>query len=143
MKVGLAWRGNPKHVNDRRRSIPTDALAPFGKIDVEWFSLQKPTASPGFAVHDLTAQLTDFTETAALISQLDLVIAADTSVAHLAGALGKPTWLLLPVVSDWRWLLDREDSPWYPTMRLLRQKTNGDWNEVVTRIAEELKRLTC
>ena len=87
---------------------------------------------------DFTADLADFTDTAALISHLDLVITVDTAIAHLAGAMGKKVWQLLPVVPDWRWLLDREDSPWYPTMRLFRQKSKGDWTGVMERVAEAL-----
>ncbi len=87
---------------------------------------------------DLTAQLTDFAETAALLSQLDLVITVDTSVAHLAGALGRPTWILLPYLPDWRWLLGRDDSPWYPTVRLFRQDATRDYGSVVARVRSEL-----
>ena len=87
---------------------------------------------------DLTAQLTDFAETAGLISRLDLVITVDTSVAHLAGALGRPTWILLPYLPDWRWLLDRDDSPWYPTARLFRQDATRDYGSVVARVRGEL-----
>ena len=87
---------------------------------------------------DYTAELTDFADTAALIANLDLIIAADTAVAHLAAALGKPVWVLLPYAPDWRWQLEREDSPWYPTMRLFRQKTWGDWPEVIERVAQAL-----
>ena len=90
---------------------------------------------------DLTAHLTDFAETAALVSCLDLVITVDTSVAHLAGALGRPTWVLLPYLPDWRWLLDRDDSPWYPTMRLFRQTKHKQWPEVFERIAAAVQAL--
>jgi ADP-heptose:LPS heptosyltransferase len=90
---------------------------------------------------DFTAELGDFADTAALIEPLDLVISVDTAIAHLAGAMGKPVWLLLPYVPDWRWMLTRADSPWYPTMRLFRQATRGDWDEPVARIAAELKSL--
>jgi ADP-heptose:LPS heptosyltransferase len=87
---------------------------------------------------DLTADLTDFSDTAAMISHLDLVITVDTAVAHVAGAMGKTVWVLLPFVPDWRWMRNREDSPWYPTMRLFRQKTMGDWADVMQRVAEAL-----
>ena len=140
LKVGLAWRGNPLQVNDRRRSIPTEALAPLGEVEVEWFSLQKPAASPGFEVRDLTAELTDFSKTAALISQLDLVVSADTAVAHLAGALGKPTWVLLSKLCFWLYELDGESTPWYPSMKLFRQKRDGDWPNVIMRVADELRK---
>ena len=89
---------------------------------------------------DWTEELKDFADTAALIANLDLVIAVDTAVVHLAGAMGKPVWTLLPFASDWRWLLDRADSPWYPTMRLFRQATPGDWDGVIRRVAAELSR---
>jgi ADP-heptose:LPS heptosyltransferase len=88
---------------------------------------------------DLTSQITDFAETAALMEQLDLIISVDTATAHLAGALCRPAWTLLPFVPDWRWGLEREDTPWYPTMRLFRQKTAGDWGEVIQRVALELR----
>ena len=87
---------------------------------------------------DLTADIRDFAETAGLISHLDLIVTVDTAVAHLAGAMGKPVWMLLTFVPDWRWLLDREDSPWYPTMRLFRQSVRGEWDDVVKRVAEAL-----
>ena len=88
---------------------------------------------------DYMVELDDFADTAALVANLDLVIAVDTSVAHLAGAMGKPVWVLLPYAPDWRWLLEREDSPWYPTMRLFRQKSRGDWGEVIDRVAQALE----
>jgi ADP-heptose:LPS heptosyltransferase len=109
---------------------------------VRFFSLQKdakPHAS--LAITDWTAELADFAETAGLIENLDLVISVDTSVAHLAGAMGKRVWVMLPFAPDWRWLREREDSPWYPTMRLFRQARRGDWDEVFRRIAAELERL--
>ena len=90
---------------------------------------------------DYTEEIADFSDTAALIQNLDLIISVDTAVAHLAGALGKPVWTLLPFVPDWRWMLEREDSPWYPTMRLFRQPSPGDWESVIVRIKEALKEL--
>lgn len=143
--VGLVWAGNPEHENDHNRSIPFARLQRLLALDgIRWFSLQVgPRASDiaGAAdVTDLGPGLSDFGETAAAIDALDLVITVDTSVAHLAGAMGKPVWLLLPHVPDWRWLLDREDSPWYPTMRLFRQVRRGDWDEVIGRVAAELAR---
>jgi len=90
-------------------------------------------------LRDYTSDLMDFADTAALLENLDLLITVDTSVAHLAGAMGKPVWLLLPFVPDWRWLLHREDSPWYPTLRLFRQQARGNWSEVMVRVAEALK----
>jgi tetratricopeptide (TPR) repeat protein len=146
LKAGVVWAGNPEHSNDLRRSLDLTALAPLLATQaVSFASLQVgPRAadlrkSPAAAnVIDLSAQLADFAETAAAIEQFDLVITVDTSVAHLAGGLGKPTWLLLPWVTDWRWLLGREDSPWYPTMRLFRQQPNQPWTEIIARVAAEL-----
>jgi tetratricopeptide (TPR) repeat protein len=146
LKAGLVWAGNPEHANDQRRSLDLAALAPLlATPAVSFASLQVgPRAadlrkSPAAAeVIDLSARLADFAETAAAIEQFDLVITVDTSVAHLAGGLGKPTWLLLPWVTDWRWMLDRQDSPWYPTMRLFRQQPNQPWTEIIARVAAEL-----
>jgi ADP-heptose:LPS heptosyltransferase len=104
---------------------------------VQVYSLQVG-GRPGAGVVDLAPQLADFALTASAISQLDLVIAVDTAVAHLAGALGKPCWVLLPFAPDWRWLLDRADSPWYPSLRLFRQRTAGDWSEVLARVGVAL-----
>jgi hypothetical protein len=110
---------------------------------VDFFRLQKSdggkqAAPPGLDWTDWTEELHDFSQTAALVANLDLLISVDTSVAHLAGAMGKPVWLLLPYLPDWRWLLDREDSPWYPTMRLFRQTTAGDWAGVIQKVVEQL-----
>jgi tetratricopeptide (TPR) repeat protein len=146
-KVGLAWAGRPGHVNDRNRSSRLGDFLPLAKVrGVAFYSLQKgeaarETAAPpdGMAVIDETASLNDFADTAALISNLDLVICVDTAVAHLAGAMGKSVWLVLPFVPDWRWLLDREDTPWYPTMKLFRQQRPGDWQSVFRRVAETLQ----
>jgi tetratricopeptide (TPR) repeat protein len=140
-KIGLAWAG--RRVPDPRRSIPSSQLAWLSDAaNVRWISLQKDRADgppPGMAINDWTAELADFSETAALIGNLDLVITIDTAVAHLAGAMGKPVWMLLPFNPNWRWMLDRSDSPWYPTMRLFRQEKRGDWNGPVERILQELK----
>jgi tetratricopeptide (TPR) repeat protein len=143
-RVGLVWSGNPNHVNDRNRSIPLRMLSGLLGADAAFVSLQK-NPKPEDAVIleqagviDLTAHLTDFAETAALVSRLDLVITVDTSVAHLAGALGRPTWILLPYLPDWRWLLGRDDSPWYPTARLFRQDKTRDYGSVVARVRSEL-----
>nr|WP_249780516.1 glycosyltransferase family 9 protein [Bradyrhizobium sp. dw_411] len=144
LRIGLVWSGNPNHVNDRNRSFPLRMLSGLLGADAAFVSLQK-NPKPDDAVIleqagviDLTAQLTDFAETAALLSQLDLVITVDTSVAHLAGALGRPTWILLPYLPDWRWLLGRDDSPWYPTVRLFRQDATRDYGSVVARVRSEL-----
>jgi Flp pilus assembly protein TadD/ADP-heptose:LPS heptosyltransferase len=145
LRVGLVWSGNPRHANDRNRSVPLRLLSGILDVDATFVSLQKnPRAQDAETLRqrrdivDHTAELTDFAETAALVSCLDLVITVDTSVAHLAGALGRPTWVLLPYVADWRWLLDREDSPWYPTVRLFRQCETRDYGRVVDRVRAEL-----
>ncbi len=146
-KVGIAWAGNPRHGSDPSRSLALTLLAPlFARSEIALYSLQVGPASqqlrdlpPAGPIADLSPQLTDFAITAAVIEQLDLLISVDTAVAHLAGALAKPVWVLLPLAPDWRWLLEREDSPWYPTMRLFRQKTHGDWAEVIQRVVEALR----
>ncbi|MGD0390626.1 MAG: glycosyltransferase family 9 protein [Tepidisphaeraceae bacterium] len=146
VKVGLAWAGSPAHKNDRNRSIKLAGLAPLGQISgARFFSLQKGEAAaeaktppPGMQFVDWTEDLKDFADTAALIANLDLVIAVDTAVAHLAGAMNKPVWTLLPYVPDWRWLLQRHDSPWYPSMRLFRQPRIGDWDSVFAQVADAL-----
>lgn len=149
LRVGLVWSGNPKHGNDRNRSIPLQTLTRI--LDVEdaiFVSLQKDPRPGDLAILsertdiiDLTSDLTDFAETAALIACLDLVITVDTSVAHLAAALGRPTWVLLPFVPDYRWLLDRDDSPWYPTVRLFRQTATRDYGPVLDRVRTELSKV--
>jgi Flp pilus assembly protein TadD len=138
-KIGLAFAGNPKHPADRRRSLPWELAGELLAIPhLSFVNLQHGSAARGLGLPDLTRWLTDYAETAALIENLDLVITADTSVAHLAGALGKPVWILLPNAPDWRWLLDRPDSPWYRSARLFRQPAPGDWTSVLTRVMEEL-----
>lgn len=147
LRVGLAWAGRPQHGDDRNRSMRLDDFAPLAAVkSVRFYVLQKgPAASqaatppPGMDIVNWTADLQDFVDTAALISNLDLVICVDTSVAHLAGALGKPVWVLLPLVPDWRWMLNRPDTPWYPTMRLFRQTKAGDWTTVIAEITQALK----
>ncbi len=140
LNVGVAWSGNPKHQNDRNRSINFAELAPLLEIaGVTLHSLQKRPAPPPLIDH--SQELLDFAATAQLIDQLDLVITVDTAVAHLAGAMAKPTWLLLPFMPDWRWMLHREDSEWYATMRLFRQTMISDWNEATQRIAHELAKI--
>jgi tetratricopeptide (TPR) repeat protein len=148
-RVGLVWAGEPQHRRDRQRSISLTMLAPLGSEGVSFFSLQKGPAAeqlkslpPEFRVEDLDADCSDMCDTAAAIMALDLVISVDTSIAHLAAALGKPVWLLLPFVPDWRWLLQRDDSPWYPTMRLFRQPSPGVWEPVIQRVACELRAFT-
>jgi tetratricopeptide (TPR) repeat protein len=146
-RIGLAWTGRPTHPNDRRRSLPLAALASFAEVGPAAFvSLQKPMPArdlaamqqfPGMA--DLSEALTDFGETAALMENLDLVVTVDTSMGHLAGALGKPAWILIPKAADWRWMLDREDSPWYPSVRLFRQQKPGAWDEPMGRLRAALR----
>lgn len=146
LRVGIVWGGNPEHGNDRHRSIPLEKVKQlFALPKVEFYSLQKGKPAEGLKdlpaelpVFDLGNDCQDFADTAAAISNLDLVICVDTSVAHLAGALNHPTWVLLPHVPDWRWLNDREDSPWYPSMRLFRQPAVSDWDSVLKKLGEEL-----
>jgi tetratricopeptide (TPR) repeat protein len=147
LRVGIVWAGNPDHENDHHRSMPFAHFLPlFADSQVHFCSLQVGERAADMravqdgAVTDLSARLGDFAETAGAIEAMDLVICVDTAVAHLAGALGKPAWLLLPHVPDWRWLLNRDDSPWYPSMRLFRQARRGDWGEVIGRIEGELRR---
>jgi tetratricopeptide (TPR) repeat protein len=149
-KIGIAWQGNPQYKGDRLRSFPVKLLEPVARVEgVLFFSLQKGHGSEqlrgiNFPVVDLASRLDEtsgpFLDTAAVLPNLDLVIAADTSIAHLAGALGVPVWLPLALSPHWVWLLDREDSPWYPTVRLFRQRRWGDWPEVMERLAAELRR---
>lgn len=145
-KIGLAWFGQTTHTNDRNRSLPLAQLKPLFDDPYMFFSLQqdtRPTDKPALEelknlVHFGREALIDFSETAALISNLDLVISVDTAVAHLAGALGKPVLLLVPYVSDWRWMRHRSDTPWYPTATLLRQERLGDWGPVVEQTKRHL-----
>lgn len=138
-KVGIAFAGNPKHRGDRRRSIPSEVMIKLPDIPGQTFvNLQAGGLAGNLALPDLSAWMTDYAETAALIANLDLVVTVDTSVAHLAGALGKPVWILLPHAPDWRWLLGRSDSPWYPTARLFRQSAPGDWTSVLADVMRDL-----
>jgi tetratricopeptide (TPR) repeat protein len=147
LKVGLVWAGNPEHQRDHDRSISLATLAPLADAgEVTFVSLQKgaaalqsPAPPAGMQLLDYTADLADFADTAGLIANLDLVISVDTSVAHLAAAMGKTVWTLLPFAPDWRWLLGRSDSPWYPTMRLFRQPSPGDWGSPIRALAEDLR----
>lgn len=144
--VGIVWAGNAKHANDRLRSLPVRELTLLADIEnVQWFSLQKSmpsspvnTSNIPLTLTDWTTELRDYADTAALIDELDLVITVDTSVAHLAGALGKPVWIMLPYVPDWRWMLDQKTSPWYPTAVLYRQPQTGDWMSVLVEIKQDL-----
>jgi len=148
LRVGVVWAGDPRTHSpalaavDRRRSLAPDRLAPlFDVPGVDWFSLQKTGPAPPAELRltDLMHEMADFADTAALIANLDLVIAVDTAVAHLAAALGRPVWLLDRFDSCWRWLTDRRDSPWYPTLRLYRQPRAGDWDAVLTEVARDLR----
>jgi hypothetical protein len=149
LKVGLVWAGNPRHANDRNRSLPAGSLAPLGSLaGITYVSLQKgeraaEAAELAESLHavDFSSELNDLADTAALIVNLDLVISVDTAVAHLAGAMGKPVWVLLPLCPDWRWMLDRGDSPWYPSMRLFRQRTPGDWLTPIQQVADALREM--
>jgi tetratricopeptide (TPR) repeat protein len=150
-KIGIAWQGSTQHKLDRHRSVALARFAPLAQVPgVRLISLQKGTGTEqlddealGFAVQDLGRFVNTqgaFTDTAAIMKQLDLVISCDTAMAHLAGALGVPVWVAIPFAPDWRWLRHRDDSPWYPSMRLFRQKAAGNWDEVFNRIAAELTR---
>ena len=140
-RVGIVWAGNPGHSNDARRSIPAQLLTPLlATPGVSFVNLQVGPRARDLPLPDLTPCLTDFAETAALIETLDLVIAADTAVAHLAGALGVPVWVLLPHVPDWRWMLHRDQTPWYASARLFRQQRAGDWADVIGRVVVALSK---
>ena len=146
-RVGLVWAGRPTNAQDRLRSISLTRLAPLAAVPgVSFVSLQKGEAAmqaaappPGMVLHDIAPELHDFADTAAAITALDLVISVDTAVVHLAGALGQPVWVMNRRYTDWRWLLEREDSPWYPSLRLFRQPRHGDWDAVIGRVAGELQ----
>jgi len=140
-RVGVVWAGNPSHRRDRERSLPAEALAPLGELpEVAWFSFQlgRPEVPPLPGLVSLAPLLGDFSDTACALSGMDLVITVDTALAHLAGAMGIPTLLLLPFTPDWRWMLDRADSPWYPSLRLYRQEQPGDWEPVIQRLVRDL-----
>jgi hypothetical protein len=149
LKVGLAWRGNPLNPNNHDRSIALGGLGPLGNLPgVSLYSLQKDRLETGtdfppagMKLIDFMPRIRDFSDTAALVSCLDLVISVDTAVAHLAGAMGVGTWVLLNRIPDWRYHLERTDNPWYPTMRLYRQQHEGNWPEVVDRVAADLERI--
>jgi len=146
LKVGLVWAGNPGHTNDRNRSIPLASFEPiFDLKGIQFYSLQVGEGRKQighFHYQDKIIDLNpDFSATASAIDQLDLVISVDTSIAHLSGAMGRPTWTLLPFVPDWRWLMNRDDTPWYPGMRLFRQPEIGDWESVILKVSESLRRI--
>jgi hypothetical protein len=149
LRVGFAWAGNPRYKADRMRSVKLKTLLPLLSLPgTTWISLQKGPAAeqlqelPGsLFVWDAGATDRDLAETAAVVAGLDLVVTTDTSIAHLAGAMGKPVWILLPHLSDWRWMQGVEETPWYPTAWLVRQQSPGDWPGVLDRVAEALRRL--
>ena len=146
--VALCWAGRPTHFNDRARSMALTDLVPLAGPDMTFLSLQKGAKAQeagqpptGMRLAALGDELQDFEDTAAVLMLADLLISVDSSPVHLAGALGRPVWVMLPFVPDWRWLLDRTDSPWYPTLRLFRQPAIGDWASVTRAIAQELRAL--
>jgi hypothetical protein len=146
-RVGLAWAGDAANHRDRFRSAPLADLLPLLEKSpgIDWYSLQVDRVPPVMPpeLTSLSESLTDFYETACAILNLDLVVTVDSAVAHLAGALGRPVWVMLHAIADWRYHLAPESTPWYPTMRLFRQIKPGDWSGPVARIAAELARLRC
>jgi hypothetical protein len=144
-RVGIVWSGNPTHANDHRRSVPFESLTPLFGVDATFVSLQKNAREADLAllrersdVLDAASRLENFADTVSLIQHLDLVISVATSVAHLAGAIGASVWILLPYLPDYRWLPDRDDSPWYPTARLYRQTATRDYADVLGRVCADL-----
>jgi hypothetical protein len=148
LRVGIAWAGNPRYKADRQRSMELKTLLPLLRVPgINWISLQKGEAAEQLSalagsvfVWDGSSADKDLAETAALVATLDLVISTDTCIAHLAGAMGKPVWILLPHLADWRWMKQIETTPWYPTARLFRQCIPGDWAGVLQRVILELNR---
>ena len=145
-RIGITWSGNPKHTNDHNRSLTLKQLKTIFESNAEFVVLQKDiNEESNHFINDLEnaifhrPEIKSFSDTAALIDLVDLVISVDTSILHLAAAMGKPTWVMLPFCPDWRWMIDTDRSPWYPTVKLFRQKAQGDWNSVVTPITEELE----
>ena len=148
MKVGMIWAGSRTHDNDRNRSCDVEYFKSLMNIPgIAWFSLQKDSREEEIKKlsdyytcwKDMNAFINDFADTASVINQLDLIVTVDTAVAHLAGAMGKPVWVLLPFAPDWRWMRERADSPWYPTARIFRQTSPGIWDNIIERIASELR----
>ena len=140
-RIGLVWAGRRDHQNDRNRTIPISLMSMLWDVPgISWFGLQKDRPWPGPGI-DLAPRLESFADTAAVLANLDLVISVDTAVAHLAGALGVPCWLMLPFSPDWRWMLNRDDTPWYDTMKLFRQPSPADWRPVIHHIATDLRNL--
>ena len=146
--VGLVWAGRPTHTNDARRSLALSDLAPLAQQGLSFVALQKgpaaaQAASPpaGMALVSLSDEIQDFEDTAAILSLIDVLVSVDSSPVHLAGALGRPAWVMLPFVPDWRWLLERNDTPWYPSVRLFRQEKRDQWDSVLHAISAELAKL--
>ncbi len=147
LTVGIVWAGGPAHRNDRNRSCTLADFAPLAEIDgIQLYGLQKGNglrqwdmSSTEIIAANIGEEFEDFTDTAAAIENMDLVVSVDTAVLHLAGAMGKPVWALLPFAPDWRWMLERQDTPWYPTMRLFRQKSPGCWPDVFADVKKELQ----
>jgi hypothetical protein len=143
-QVGITWSGSQLHVNDHNRSMSLSQLAPLLNLDVDWHILQTEIREtdelllPQTPLKDWRPELTSLHETAGLLDQLDLLITVDTSVAHLSAALGKPTWIMLPYAPDFRWLLNRSDTPWYPSVQLFRQSKPRDWESVTSQIVNTL-----
>ena len=145
--VGLVWAGRPTHLNDANRSLTLDRLAPLAMADCTFLALQKGPAEvqglpppPGMRIERLSNEIRDFEDTAAILMVADLLISVDSAPVHLAGALGRPTWVMLPFVPDWRWLLNRDDTPWYPSLHLFRQPARNDWASVCERLKAELQK---
>ncbi|MBC7635019.1 MAG: glycosyltransferase, partial [Acetobacteraceae bacterium] len=145
-RIGIAWSGNPDHRNDHNRSIPLADFQAVLNFEAQWIVIQKDLRATDAAIladlnrtHHHPEAMRDFGDTAALLDMVDLLITVDTSVAHLAGALGRPVWLLLPADPDWRWMLDRDDTPWYPNMRLFRQPKRGDWTGALASVSQALR----
>ncbi len=146
LRVGLVWAGNPKHLADHNRSMPLAALAPLASAGVEFHSLQfgpaaaqaREAAAAGLVLIDHTDRIKDFADTAAFLTRLDLLIGVDTAAIHLASAMGRPAWVMVSSAPDFRWMLDRDDSPWYPSLRIFRASQRGKWDDVATRVAAEL-----
>jgi hypothetical protein len=148
LRVGLVWSGDPRHQNDKHRSIPLTELMAALPLGLKYFSLQSEIRDSDRQTLDdcdrlvhFGPELKDFSDTAALCAQMDVVVCVDTSVAHLSGALGKPTFLLLPYNPDWRWLLKRTDTPWYPTMQLYRQAQLGSWQSALEKVSADLHKI--
>jgi hypothetical protein len=144
--VGLVWAGRPTHLNDANRSLTLDRLAPLATADCTFLALQKGPAEvqaltppSSMRIERLSYEIGDFEDTAAILAVADLLISVDSAPVHLAGALGRPAWVMLPFVPDWRWLLNRDDTPWYPSLRLFRQPARNDWASVCERLKAKLQ----